>query len=650
MAEFANADGGEGLDAGVGILEEGEEGCGAGLVRSVAEGAGGLGANFGVRIGGESGESGGEFDTGGGRNLRFGAGDLTEAPEGVDAGELLGVLEGGFGQDGGGAEALAGEGKLGGLADAGVGVGQEAGEFLERTFVHAFAEEFAGFEDAGGVDVVGFEDVVEAAFAGSVEESDPVADVRTAGDAELDVGGGDAPQELMEIEDFEGGAARLLAERPDASVGAEEVANKEMAGVAFGHAGAGVVGKAGGALGDVGNGWDDVGGGVGVSDIPNFFGVPGAEGNGEAEMLVADAPAVVAAFDEVQPTRLVAEVGVVVAGEEVAEVVEGEFLRVAEAGGEDFEVAAVGVAAEDGARIGVGDDAAGGFDMGAAVADGVVEFAVGSEAEAVEVVAEITDAQAVAEVEGLALVGATFAGGVLEQPEVGEVGEPDIAVAGEDVGGESVEDGVEAVGEDGGVVGMAVLVAVFEEADAVAVLGEEVGLAGHAAANEGFAVVDGPAGEVFVEPGHASADVHGAGGGLEAFVHAEDLDDEEAALLIDGEGDGMGEEGFGGEEGDLEAGGGLEALDGGLAFVGGFGDFGCVNLRPQGQGGGDGRGGVGGLRGGVLGAEQGYETHDECRNAAVEPGNHGGNANGEGDGGKRFGGISGGRGVVSGQS
>ena len=74
-----------------------------------------------------------------------------------------------------------------------------------------------------------------------------------------------------------------------------------------------------------------------------------------AAFLVADAPAVVSPFDNVDQSGWVAVVGVVVAGEEIAVLVEDELLRIAQARGIQFQPGAVGIAAEDGAGFGIVD-------------------------------------------------------------------------------------------------------------------------------------------------------------------------------------------------------------------------------------------------------------------------------------------------------
>ena len=60
------------------------------------------------------------------------------------------------------------------------------------------------------------------------------------------------------------------------------------------------------------------------------------------------------------------------------------------------------------------------------------------------------------------LVGLAVAVGVLEEEDVGRVGDPDAAVADGDARGD-----VQPLGEDGELVGLAVAVGVFEDLDAV---------------------------------------------------------------------------------------------------------------------------------------------------------------------------------------
>ncbi len=441
--------------------------------------------------------------------------------------------------------AAGGEFELGGLADAEVAVGEELGEFGDFAVGHAGGEEFFQLGFGGAVDLFGIENAVDAAGIGEAVGASPVGEVDIAVGAEFDVGDAGVADEIGAVDDDVGSAARFGGVG-DGALG--EVDGDEVVVVAGGEAGAGVEGEAGGALSAVSGIGEDV---VDVA-FPDFFLHPGAEAGHE---LVGVAPAEIGVFDDVHDAGFVGSAGVVVVGPEVAEVVEGEFLGVAEAGGEDFEVAAVEVAAEDGAGVdGVEDFAFFGDDVGAAVADAEVEFSVGADGEAVEIVSADADVDAVAGVEDFAFGGgAVFVVG--EAPEVGDVGEPELAVAGEDAGGGAGDGLVEAVGENFGVVGAAVAVAVFDEADDFGIFGEDFDFPGVFLGEEFGAVFDGFEGGVGVFP------VLGGGPDVEnGFFVAVGFGDEEAALFVDGEGDGVEELGVGGEDVDFEAGGELDVF------------------------------------------------------------------------------------------
>src|SRR5262249_43426948 len=87
--------------------------------------------------------------------------------------------------------------------------------------------------------------------------------------------------------------------------------------------------------------------------MPDLLGVEGSTIAQTAAVLIAGAPAAVAAGDDIGEAHLVAAVAVVVDGEEIAVLIEGEFLRIAQAGGDDFQIGAVEFTTKDSAAIGV---------------------------------------------------------------------------------------------------------------------------------------------------------------------------------------------------------------------------------------------------------------------------------------------------------
>src|SRR4051794_20512997 len=120
----------------------------------------------------------------------------------------------------------------------------------------------------------------------------------------------------MRVGQLEAGALGLVGERADAAaVGrAAEVGEEEVILVAIRQAGAGIISEARGAVGEVGDAGHVPGRLAFVLGVPELLGVPRAAVALHATELVADAPAAVAALDEVRPPRPVAAVGVVVAG------------------------------------------------------------------------------------------------------------------------------------------------------------------------------------------------------------------------------------------------------------------------------------------------------------------------------------------------
>ena len=283
-------------------------------------------------------------------------------------------------------------------------------------------------------------------------------------------------------------------------------------------------------------------------------------------MLVANTPAGVAALDDVDEAFHVAVIAVVVTGEEIADLVEEQVLGIAEAGGEEFDVGAVEVAAENGAVIRSGEGAGGGGHVGAAVADAVVEFAVGADDEAVHIVAGEIKADAVARAEvftGLGLVGAGEGG------EAGDVGEINGAVVRENAGGDPVDSGVKPFGVERGGVGGARAGAVFDEAHALGLFAElRDTLGAKPAKDHGAEIVLRAVGEFVFEDPHVVADIEDAG------AVAVSLGDEGAALFVEVKSHGVGEHGLGGPEGNGEAGREFEALEGEQALVGGGVDVG----------------------------------------------------------------------------
>ncbi len=558
-AELAEALRGEEADARCVVLERGDQRGERGGLAGITQNFGGLRANLGIAVA----EQGGQ----GREGAAILAGDLPEPPDGVKPGELRGRCVGGDGGERRGRGA-AGEFELGLGAHALVGVGEELGQLSLGAGLEALAEQALGFlhERVGGVGRM--RDRVDAAAAGLGPAVVPVGEVELAVGAERQVGGQGGLDEGLARADLERGTlwGDGVGLHAAARGRALEVRDEEVALVGATEAGARVVVDAGRAVFDVGDRGEEVRGLTVEAGIPKLFQVPRA-GAAERGELVADAPAAVAALNHVDETFHVTLVGVVVTGPEIAVLVEREFLRIAQAGRDDLEVGAIRIAAEHRALVGQGDRVAFlGDDVRAAVADREVELAVGAEDQAVQIVTGVVEVDAVAAAHLAAADRLSVGRGALEDPHARDVGEPDLTVAGEHARGDAVERAVETLGVDAGEVGLAVAIAVLDEADALALDRE---LLRAFAAEDLFdhrdALIHRAQGEIGLEHRRDEvADIEYARAVAVGFC------DKEAALLVKGEGDRIGQHRLRSPDADGKRLRDLHARDRLFGFVGGL--------------------------------------------------------------------------------
>ena len=191
-------------------------------------------------------------------------------------------------------------------------------------------------------------------------------------------------------------------------------------------------------------------------------------------ILMLITPAGIGAFQQIhQAFTLLRLVAVVVYADDVAEVVEGDLLGVADAVGVDFEVRPIGFAAQYGSAMREIELSA--FlarDVAALVSHGPINAAVRAEAQAVHVMTGVGDVPTEAGRDDFLHVRYAVAIGVLEAPDVRDGGHVDPAIEIEDTRGDTRDRGVEALGEERHLVGDAVMVRVTELVDGLLVEGE----------------------------------------------------------------------------------------------------------------------------------------------------------------------------------
>ena len=428
------------------------------------------------------------------------------------------------------------------LADAHVGVRHALEEERVRLLGEAVAHQVLRGADVHVLNLGGIPQREDLPGAVAFPAVRPVADVHPAVPAEVDVGGKHFLHELVRIGHLVAGALGLDGEGEDLAVlvATEEVAEEEVVLVSVRKSEARIEGHACGAVGEVLDGWQVPRRAHGVGGVPlppAALLVPRSALVAAFERLVVHVPARLAAFHDVDDARAVAAVGVVVAGEEVAPLVEGQFLRIPQRMREDLQARAVRLAAEDGTRedalevlpLLVGD-------VVAAVADRPVDAAVGPGGQAVHVVPAQRGAHAEAGEHLLAHVGDAGARGVLEAPQVRDARVPDRTIEIHHARARAVERLIDGAAEGRHLVRHAVTVRVDEVRDPVlllAVVVHATGALGRPLLVHLQAVLHRLQLEVVLEPELGGAVV------LDTLLLAERFGDVDRAVVGDAEGDGV---------------------------------------------------------------------------------------------------------------
>ena len=209
--------------------------------------------------------------------------------------------------------------------------------------------------------------------------------------------------------------------------------------------------------------------------IPHSLGMPRSRGVRIGNCLERHVPAAVATIHHVDQSRVVAAVAVVVGGEQIAMVVERQFLRIAKPRVNHFQPAAIRPTAEHGPAARRGQHRSfGRRDMKTAVADRKVETAIGSPGEAVQVMSQERRVYAEAFQQDLAVVGLAVAVAVPEPPQTRDTGEPNRAVTRGQSGCQAIEHSVETVRVNRRAFGPAVAIAILEQPDLVGMSSEPI--------------------------------------------------------------------------------------------------------------------------------------------------------------------------------
>ena len=496
----------------------------------------------------------------------------------MEAGELIGVGAGDLQErERRRHAALIDNGELRLLPHPHVRMAEQRGQTRQSQFVEAPLENFLRLAHHAGVGELGIGHAVDAALARFVPALHPVRDVEVAVVAEVAVRHQHLPEELMPVGDLEARALGLHAKGMNAAArAAAKVAEEEVIRIAVWQAESGIIRESGRAVADVGNGRNEKRRLSGELRIAHPLAQPHAARIGLGQELIANAPTAVSALNHIHPACRIAAVGIVIARPEIAVSVEGQFLRVAQAARENFQLRAVAIAAIDRTFLVIRNDSAVlVHHMRTTIPDGEIQPAIRSDAQPVQIMAEEARAHAEAVGQRFLRLGHAVLVVVAQEPEVRDVRVIDVTAMRENAGPDALGHAAVAAGKDGGLVSLAVAIAVPDHADAILLLlvvGDAFALV---TLHDLDTFVDRGAGEFLIQPVHVTANVRDAG------VQTERFSDVEPALLVDGKADRIGQERLGSEELDLEPLGHAEAFDGRLAFVRGGSDLGRARVRVR---------------------------------------------------------------------
>src|SRR5262249_30353156 len=127
--------------------------------------------------------------------------------------------------------------------------------------------------------------------------------------------------------------------------------------------------------------------------------------------------------------------------------------------------------------------------------------------DAMQIVAEETNTHAETVVKRFLDISDAIVIGVAQKPEIRNVRIPNISASREDACADAIERGVELLGENGRAIGFAVAIGIFDELNALTVVGVTVEALAEMALHFGEAIIDRAGSQFLVEPIHDLPDI-----------------------------------------------------------------------------------------------------------------------------------------------
>ena len=257
----------------------------------------------------------------------------------------------------------------------------------------------------------------------------PVQNKHAAVVAKLKVSGQDRVNEHVFVHDFVARTIGFHGKRHDSGrgVGSSEVAQEHVILITIGKTVPGIHHHPGRARGVVHHGRQRPSRLPIVTRLPYAFLVPRTSAVLSFEGLVTHVPTGFATFDQIHQPRLVATVGVVVAGEQVAVIVKRKLLRVAQSVVEHLQTGTVQFTTERGTGMRRNMLVAFPIDeVVSPVTNRPVQASIGTQNQAVHVVPPQRGSNTEARVHNFSFFGDAVSVGIAQTPEVRDVGDPNI--------------------------------------------------------------------------------------------------------------------------------------------------------------------------------------------------------------------------------
>ena len=399
--------------------------------------------------------------------LHFMAGQLAESPDRVDSRHSSLTVLRNFDQCLG--FATIDQLELSLLPNTPVCVVQKLDEFVHGDVAKALTHQASCFGNRRLFIRGSVSEAIKTSFAQAIPSVDPVTDEDVSVVVEVEIRPENFPNELVRIGQLVRRSFRRDGEGSNPAVcqAAAKITQKEVAVVSRGQPDTGVVRQSRRSIGEVGNRRNNVGRLALMTWMPQLLTIPRPP---IGQVLVVHSSSNIGSLGDVDPASLITTVRVVIASEQVAEIVECQFLRISQPVSEFFQFRSIRPAAEDGSRVGsYKTRALLCFHVVTTVANAEVNSTVRTLNQPVHIVASKRDADSVSVMQRISLIGHSVTVFIAQLPEFWNARVIDVSTSREDASTGARLNAVESIGKDVRRVGPAVTIGIRQQTNSIVV-------------------------------------------------------------------------------------------------------------------------------------------------------------------------------------